>query len=216
MTRFRRYTSLAAAVTLLALGTPDRARAIGICCPNSTVPSHISLVGSVGSVPASGFGSFVVIVRDLANNPVPGVNVTIDLASAVDLSFCDDQLNPDLVVNCPAKTVRATSDAAGRASFTLLGGSNGAGNATTLLNGGRVYTNGWLVGSPTVSAFDLDGVNGLGATDLTAFLTDFASGQPWGRSDYDGSGALGAGDLALWLTAYASATQLASCSTSCP
>ena len=48
-----------------------------------------------------------------------------------------------------------------------------------------------LIGSPTVAAYDLDGASGVGANDLSAWLTDFGSGQPYGRSDFDCSGGVG-------------------------
>ena len=198
----------------LALAAPDRA--VATPPANSTVPNSISLVGSLGSVPESGLGAFEVVVRDLANNPVAGAVVTVDLSSCVDLVLCAEQLDPSVTVDCTGKRVNGTTDAAGRVVFTLLGGSNGAGNAITLSGGGRIYANGILLGAPTVGAYDLDGVNGLGANDVTAFLTDFASGQNYGRSDYDGTGVLGAQDFAMWLTAFARQTQLTSCSSACP
>jgi hypothetical protein len=105
-------------------------------------------------------------------------------------------------VNPSAKTVRKLTDASGRATFTILGGSNGAGNALTLLGGGRIYANGVLLSAPIVAAYDLDGSGDIGANDLSAWLTDFGSGNPFGRSDYDASGEVGANDLSFWLSAY--------------
>ena len=183
---------------------------------NSTAPDCITLVGSNGLVPAAGAGAFEVVVRDLANNTVAGIPVVIDLSPCADLELCADQMDPAVTVDCPAKTVRKLSNAAGVAQFTILGGSNGAGHASTLLNGGRIFVGGVLIKLPTVSALDLDGASGLGAGDLSAWLTDFGSGQPYGRSDYDCSGNLGAGDLSLWLSVFASGTITSSCGASCP
>jgi len=211
----RRHLLTTAALATLVLAVPGRADSMPICC-NTDVPFLIPVVGSNGVVPASGFGRFDVVVRDHANNPVPGATVTIDLSFATDVSLCADPLDPSLTVNCANKTVSGTTNAFGQVFFTVLGGSNGAANATTLLQGGRIYANGILIASPTVAVFDLDGVNGLGAGDLTAFLTDFASGQPWGRSDLDGNNGLGAHDLAVFLSAFASGTQIVSCSARCP
>jgi hypothetical protein len=104
----------------------------------------------------------------------------------------------------------------GSAHFTILGGSNGGGNAVTLLGGGRIFANGTLIASPTVSAFDLDGGSGVGANDLSCWLTDFGSGQPFGRADYDCSGGVGANDLSFWLTAFGQGTMTQSCGASCP
>ena len=84
------------------------------------------------------------------------------------------------------------------------------------MNGGRIYIQGTLCGSPTVSAFDLDNQSGVGANDMSAWLGDFATGNPSGRSDYDCSGGLGANDLSLWLSAFGAGTQFVSCAASCP
>ena len=115
-----------------------------------------------------------------------------------------------------AKTTRKFTDVTGSVTFTVLGGSNGAGNATTLLGGGRIYANGTLIASPTVAAYDLDGSSGVGANDLSAWLTDFGLGQPYGRSDFDCSGGVGANDLSFWLTEFGAGTSAASCAVSCP
>src|SRR5262249_38832531 len=177
--------------------------------------SCITLVGSVaGTVDPA--GTFTVIVRDLANNPLAGASVVVDLAACHDEAICNDQLDLSATVNCGAKTTRKFTNGLGSVTFTVLGGSNGAGNASTFLNGGRIFANGTLIASPTVSAFDLDGSNGVGANDLSAWLTDFGSGQPFGRSDYDCSGVVGANDLAFWLTSFGSGASASSCLAACP
>jgi hypothetical protein len=183
---------------------------------NSTVPACFNLVGSSAGAPAQAAGSFDVVVRDLANNPVQGAHVVVDLSGCPDLHFCADQLDPSVDVDCALKMVGKFTDPNGRATFVLLGGSNGAGNASTLLNGGKIFRNGVLLGSPTVGAYDLDGSGGVGASDLSAWLSDFASGIPFGRSDYDCSFGVGASDLSLWLTAFGSGQQAESCTATCP
>ncbi|MCE9628254.1 MAG: hypothetical protein K8R56_10115 [Candidatus Eisenbacteria bacterium] len=182
---------------------------------NSTVPACISLVGNAAGIPDAA-GTFSVTVRDLANNPLNGASVVIDLSGCTDLSICDDQLDAGALVNCAAKTTRKFTDALGAVSFTVLGGSNGGGNATTLLGGGKIYANGVLIGSPTASAYDLDGASGVGANDLSAWLGDFGSGNAFGRSDYDCSGGIGANDLSLWLGDFGSSASTTSCAVACP
>jgi hypothetical protein len=182
----------------------------------SQVPATIALVGSSAGTPDAAFGRFTVRVRDLADNPVRGASVVVDLTNATDLALCDDQRDADALVNCAARTVRKFSDSNGEVSFTVLGGSNGAGNATTFLQGGRIYANGTLIGSPTVAAYDLDSFSGVGANDLSAWLADFGSGEPYGRADYDGTGHVGANDLSFWLAAYGAAGSTSSCAASCP
>jgi hypothetical protein len=184
---------------------------------NDTAPACISLVGSNGAVPAAGAGQFTVIIRDLANNPLGGVVVTIDLSGCTDMILCADQMDADAVVDCARKTVSKVTTGDGSVRFTILGSSNGGGNAVTLLGGGKIFKNGnTLVQSPTVSAYDLDGAAGVGANDLSAWLTDFGTGQPFGRSDYDCSGNVGANDLSFWLTVFGSGTMAVSCGSRCP
>lgn len=208
----RKATLLTAAGLLIAsaamAGVPS--------ATNSTTPACITLVGSLAGVPDNAAGQFTVIVRDLANNPLNGASVVIDLSNCLDISICDNQLDAAATVNCGAKTTRKFTDALGSVTFTVLGGSNGAGNASTLLSGGRIFANGTLIGSPTASAYDLDGANGVGAADLSAWLTDFGSGNPYGRSDYDCNGTVGAGDLSFWLTEFGAGTSAASCAVACP
>jgi len=208
----RKATLLTAAGLLIA-----SAAMAGVPSPgNSTVPACITLVGSAAGVPDAAAGLFSVTVRDLANNPLAGASVVIDLSGCTDIAICDDQLDAGALVNCAAKTTRKFTDALGAVSFTVLGGSNGAGNATTLIGGGKIYANGVLIGSPTAAAYDLDGGSGVGANDLSAWLTDFGTGNPFGRSDYDCSGGIGANDLSFWLTEFGAATSSASCAVSCP
>jgi hypothetical protein len=213
MTGLLRKASLLTAAGLLIAS----AAMAGVPSPgNSTVPACVTLVGSLAGVPDAAAGQFTVIVRDLANNPLNGASVVIDFSNATDLAICSDQLDAGALVNCAAKTTRKFTDITGSVTFTVLGGSNGAGNATTLLGGGRIFANGTLLGSPTVPAYDLDGASGVGANDLSAWLTDFGSGNPYGRSDFDCSGTIGANDLSFWLTEFGNGTSSASCAVSCP
>jgi hypothetical protein len=200
---------------LLALAAPSLALSSPPTPANDTSPSCISLVGTNGSTPAPG-GEFTVICRDLANNPMAGAVVVIDLSGCPEVFLCADQLDPAVTVDCAHKTASKLTAADGSVHFTLLGGSNGAGNAVTLLGGGRIFKNGTLIQAPTVSTFDLDGANGVGAGDLSAWLTDFGLGISYGRSDYDCNGTVGASDLSFWLTAFGSGTMTVSCASHCP
>jgi hypothetical protein len=186
--------------------------------PNATVPAAISLVGSLGGVPDHSVGAFQVIVRDLANNPLRGAHVVIDLSGCPDLHLCADQLDPGVDIDCAGKRVGRYTDALGTARFTLLGGSNGVDHAVELLAAGRVYENDVLIGSPTVSAFDLDGAVGVAINDLSVWLEDFGTpgNPPFGRSDFDGSGSVGVNDLSVWLAAFSTGAQVQSCGATCP
>jgi len=212
MTGLVRKATLLTAAGLLAAS----AAMAGVPSPaNSQTPLCISLVGSLAGVPDA-VGQFNIVVRDLANNPLNGASVVIDLSGCNDLSICDDQLDANALVNCGAKTTRKFTNALGQVTFIVLGGSNGGGNASSLLGQGRIYANGTQIQAPTVSAFDLDGAGGVGANDLSAWLGDFGSGQPYGRSDYDCSGNIGANDLSLWLGQFGAGTSASSCAVACP
>jgi len=202
------------AVLLLALGAGPGTPQMPCICPPG--PICISLVGSYGGAPALAFGQFSFVVLDTHGVPIAGAAVVVDISNALDLAICSDQLDANASVDCANGRVTKIAGADGSVTFTILGHSNGAGNASCLLGGGRIFANGTLIQSPTVSAFDLDGASGMGAGDLSAWLTDFGSGQPFGRSDYDCSGTLGAGDLSLWLTAFGTGTMAESCGASCP
>ena len=207
----RKATLLTAAGLMIA-----SAAMAGVPSPgNSTTPACITLVGNAGGIPDAA-GMFTITVRDLANNPLNGASVVVDLSGTTDLRICSNQLDAGALVNCAAKTTRKFTNALGQVTFIVLGGSNGAGNATTLIGGGRIYANGVLIASPTVSAYDLDNSSGVGANDLSAWLGDFGSGSPFGRSDYDCSSTIGANDLSIWLTAFGSGSSTTSCAVSCP
>jgi hypothetical protein len=182
---------------------------------NSVTPPCIQLVGSASGVPDA-VGSFTVTVRDLANNPLNGASVVVDLSGCTDIAICQDQLDGAAIVNCTAKTTRKFTNLAGQVSFTVLGGSNGANNATTLLAGAKIYANGTLIGSPTASVFDLDGSNGVAINDLSVWLTDFGSTINYGRSEFDCNGVVGINDLSVWLTEFGAQTSTSSCSSACP
>lgn len=205
-------------LALVLLLIPGGAGALAQIVPSpatSTVPAVIALVGSTNGVPAPQ-GEFEVVIRDLANNPVPGAAVCVDLSHAYDLHFCIDPLDPVVTMDCANKRVCKRTDAAGRARFTLLGGSIARPAARSPHNAGRIFWEGMLIGLPTVSAYDLDGTNGVGANDLSLWLEDFGMQADIGRGDYDASGALGANDLSLWLQVFGSGASLESCTTACP
>jgi len=211
-------TGLVRKATLLTVAGLVAASAsfAGVPSPaNSTVPACLPLVGSSLGV-ADPAGAITITVRDLANNPLVGASVVLDMSNAADIAICDDQLDAGALVNCAAKTTRKFTDALGQVSFTVLGGSNGAGNASSLLNAGRIYANGVLIGSPTVNAFDLDGAGGVGANDLSAWLADFGTLTAYGRADYDCSGGVGANDLSVWLVLFGNLASGESCAVACP
>lgn len=181
---------------------------------NSTIPGCIPLVGSNLGLRDTTTGSVTVVVRDLANNPIAGASVVLDFSGLADIAICSDQLDLNALTNCAAKTTRKFTDALGQVSFTVLGGS--AGSASSLVNGAKIYANGVLLGSPTASAYDLDGAGGVSINDLSSWLFDLGTLTAYGRSDYDCDGSVGINDLSLWLSVFGAGNSLESCAIACP
>lgn len=202
---------------LLAAGGDPAPQIAVPSAANSTVPTLISLVGTEGGVPDRTRGEFSVIVRKFNNNPWPNASVVVDLSGCLDLAICEDQHEafPATIVNCPAKTVKKFSGADGSVTFTVCGGGHGM-EPYSLIGAGRIFAEGTLIGSPTVAAYDLDGVAGLGANDLSILLRAFGAGVDFGACDFDGNGRIGANDFSLWLVAYGEGHQIESCAVACP
>src|SRR5689334_12971543 len=191
----RRRFGCAAVLTLALLALPAITQAGFPIGGNSTVPACISLVGTNGAGVPDPVGAFTVVIRDLANNPIAGALVRVDLSGATDLRLATtQQAGLTVVSTCGAMYVEGLTDANGQITMTLVGSSNAAGGVSSLDNG-RVYADGVLQASPTVSVYDLDGHDGVGSNDFSLWFGDFASGSTHGRSDYDCSGSIGANDL---------------------
>jgi hypothetical protein len=179
---------------------------------NSTVaPTFVRLnVNKVGVPDTLGANNTVVItIRDLANNPVIGSNVVIDISAcaAADMRLGNNQYNANYIVNCTGKTVGGYTNAAGQVRFTLIGGSTGSTVSPIGIGCGRIYADGVLISSPTVPAYDLNNAGGLGAADVGVLLGDIGAyiaggsvpAAVRGRSDLDGNASLGAADLGILL-----------------
>lgn len=181
---------------------------------NSTIPDHVTLVSLGPAGPDSVAGHFVVVFRDLANQPVPGVVITLDFAACTDVAIAPDQRDPRLVVNCSSRTVSAVTDVNGTASFTILGAR--AFGPPSGPNSLRIYGDGVMLGSLSASMFDLDGTGGVTLGDLGAWASDFFSGTNPPRSDYDDYGGVSLSDLSFWAAAYFSGRELFSAGPYCP
>ena len=179
---------------------------------NSSVPACIGIMGHNGSGVLDPLSQFTVIHRDLANNPIAGAMIVIDFSAVGELRLCADDHDPNVIVDCAARTVSRLTDANGVATFRIAGWSLAApATPGSPYNDGKIFANGILLGSPTIQIYDLDR-NGLGASDLSFWLSDFFSGNNAARGDYDCTGSLGAGDLSRWLTVYFASGSSANCS----
>ncbi len=177
---------------------------------NSTFPPCIPLVG-FHAVTASPLGEILATIRDASATPLEGEPVTLDFSLATDLFIAGQQLDADVEVDCFAKTVTKLTDANGEVRFRVIGYGNGAISSQSTINKGRIFVpngaNGGLFHLSHVMAYDLDGHDGVGANDLSLWLSDFSNFPTIAtRSDYDCSGIVGANDLSLWLDAFGGAS----------
>jgi len=188
---------------------------------NSTCPPCISLVGDDGAGTIDGDGEFCVTVRDLANFPINNSLVVVDFSACSGLTICDNN-ELGYVVDCGTQTVRGFTGAGGVICFRIKGHANNSGGNTLPFNPyncAKIFADGVLLCSPSVSAYDHDG-GGVGAADLSAWLGDFfdilGNGLDPSRSDYDCSGGVGAADLSRWLDVFFDVNANGTSSNNCP
>ncbi len=178
---------------------------------DSDVPCGIVLVGTTGGVPDAR-GEFLVVIRDLAQNPVEGCEVSIDFQRCFDVQVSLDQPWPGLSVECvagapPYAIVRGTTDAEGRVYFRIVGGARntGAGTPAYGFKCARVFVNGFdlttPVGGVNVAAYDQNGTGGVNPADVSVWLSDSFDADLEGRSDFNCSNTINPVDLSLILQA---------------
>lgn len=178
-----------------------------------TVPHLIPVTGHDGVGHPDPAGEVTIVIRDLANNPVPGAQVVLDFSGCNELRLCADAHEAGVTVNCAAKTVSAFTNANGLVRLHVIGTSVAApGGPGAGMSCARIYANGILGSLATVAIYDLSGGNGLTPADLSAWMDDFFSGSYVGRADYDDSGIVGPGDLSKWLEVFFAANSVLNCS----
>jgi len=203
---------LVLAVGLSAAAGPARA----VPSPaNSSVPSHVLMVGRRDALADTALGSFTIVVRDLANNPLRGVTVEFRVLNCLGARLAADPLQPGVSARCATHGYTAVTNAAGEVRMCLLGGgtigSPPGGGAC-----GQVFASATLIGQPSVALVDLDGTAGVGINDLSQWLNDFGLNEPISRSDYNGDGAVTVSDLSLWLDYWSLGTSVQSATSYCP
>ena len=188
----------------------------------SSVPLFVKVGGKQTTNPALADGSlgFTVTVRDFGNNPIAGANVEVNFQNCTDTRLCSFNLGAQ-TVDCINRAVRATTNAAGQVSFSILGGStNASPPAPPAIAPGsgsgcvRIFAEGIQLGVATSVLYDQDGAvpplgvgalfrNGVKGSDLPTILSELgsaAAGAPYrGRSDFSADGAVNGFDLAAFL-----------------
>jgi len=189
---------------------------------NSTIPGRINLAGyNIGSGNADGAaaGATVsVVVRDLANNPIPNSSVVLDFTGVLsDTRIDDSQIYfAGLTANCGAHSVLALTDLTGTATFVVVGGGKAIAGAPHAPGSADVFADGVLLGPLNVGLYDPDGANGVGGADLARVLADFVAGTNPDRTNFDNAGAVGGADLALWLGVFVAGNSNGSSASYCP
>lgn len=141
---------------LCVLAGPGLAQASGVPSPsNSTVPSCL-VTAPNGAV------STMIVVRDLANNPVSNSSVVIEYVNCTGFNPCPQLGSPvdDYVLNTGAQTMRRFSNASGQAEVHVRAG----GGCSDM--GIRVYADGVLIGTMRSASVDQNGDHSVDAADL--------------------------------------------------
>ena len=142
---------------------------LGSPCVSKAV---VYVTGNSGGTPDP-LGQFCVTVRDYNNAPI-NTPVVLDFTDC-DLQLCSNQLDPDVVVDCVARTVSKVTDVNGVACFAVQGKSRSP--ESLGCGGGRndcveVYAYGVFMCGGDAPTFDLvsgAGEEGLNPNDLSEF-----------------------------------------------
>ena len=199
---------------VLALSIPGSTHAV-TSPGNSTIPSFVLMVGLREGVPDTTVGAFTIVARDAAGVPEPGKTIEFRILNCPAARLATDQLQAGVSTRCATHGVTAVTDLDGAVRFAVVGGSEAQG-----LHGmgpcAQVYSNGLAIGTVRIAYLDLDGGGGLGANDVSVWLSDFATGEPIGRSDFNGDQLLTADDLSVWLQVWGDGRQVESPAAYCP
>jgi hypothetical protein len=182
---------------------------------HSSVPAFIRAGGAQtnAGVPDPTL-AITITVRDFLNNPISGSNVEINYSNCSDTKLCTAVV-AGRTVDCTNRAVRASTNASGQVSVSILGASTNAGTTVPpAIAGGagsgciRVYADGIQLATATSIDYDqngsLVGGNGVNALDLSIAKNDVGAsglGAAYrGRTDYTGDGSVNAADLAALKT----------------
>jgi hypothetical protein len=171
-----RRTIILLVLCTLACAAMPSAGVAGVPSPaNSTLPACMALC-PLGDMP------FVVVVRDLASNPIFNSTVVLDYSQCPGAYICAGIPTDPYVVNMPARTLRAVTDASGTISFhARIGGTGAAGSVHVLADG--VFLKSYALASPDQNG---DGVVISIGTDDPIFAAKLGTLDPTADFDCDG------------------------------
>lgn len=182
MTGLVRRATLFTAVGLVAAG----AALAGVpSSGTSTIGNIIQLGGRTSAGVADVKCTKTITVRDAANNVVPNSSVVINFSTCYsnEIRIASPGATFNQTVNCGARTVSATTNASGVATFQVVGASNittsgavGAGEGCA-----AVSADGIPLGNLSVATPDLNGASGGGtAPGVDGQDTLIFNGNRWG------------------------------------
>ena len=210
--RGRSALLLLAVIAVFVTPAPVRA-ACPVPDPSSCILAPcLSVVGHNGLV-ADPAGTYTITVMCDPVTPLAGVPVTLIFDACSDIAICTQQLDPTKTVTCGVgvKQISGLTDALGNITFTVIGGGTPIDFSSPTCMTVTAGVPPVVIGSVAVSAFDLDGIGGVGANDLSIFFLDFGTGNPLPRSDYDCTGNVGANDFSFWLTIFGGGQSAGGC-----
>jgi len=211
-----RFYLAAILLPALCLGLASNANAKIPDPNNSDVPDHIVLVAREADGSADPFGTFTILVRDLSGDPQEYSNVVLYFRDCPDVRICSGQ-DPGLDVYCEGRAIRGYTGLDGRVTFRVIGCANNLGASPGATAAGvDVYADGVFLRTIRAAVLDENGANGLDGADLSLFLADYFSGQPFARSDFDGDGTVSGNDLSVWHAAFFGGNSVQSGTPTCP
>ena len=212
---------IATLTAALGLGLATWAEASPPDPANCDVPDRITLVARGPGGTADALGAFLVVLRDFNAVPEDDYPVTLDFSGCPDIRLCADQGDPAAVVDCAARTITMPNNGLGEFTFRVLGfavntGASPGSIGPSLDVWAGPAGGGFYLKDVRVAALDQNGSEGVNGVDLSLFLADYLSGQPFARSDYDGNGAVDGNDLSVWLAAFLAGGSVLSGGPACP
>ena len=187
---------------------------------DSDIPCGINLVTTVsGAADPHPFGTVTIVVRDVAQNPIPGSSVVIDFNSCTpDIRVCSVQPAGGVTADCSGTVgeINAVTDGAGTVVLRIVGGANNTGGSPAAgFKCATVFADGVNLGTVNVGAYDENGGTGVNPADISVWLPDSFDVDFEGRSDFNCTNSVNPADLALLLGASLGGQSFNSCSAYC-
>jgi hypothetical protein len=171
----------------LALGLSATIAAAAVPSPStSTLPDCMALC-PMGDLP------FVVVVRDIAGNPINNSTVWLDFSQCPGASLCPPMLGDPYVVDLPNRALRGVTNASGSIDFhARVGGTGAPGSVRVFADG--VPLRSYALASPDQ---DGDGIVGYGSgADDAMFAAKLGTTDP--TADFTCDGHVDGSDLPIF------------------